>query len=128
MEIHVPFNEMNKISPLFENYAKNLVAGKIKLKDEEDVMLTAECCAIFQKNIPHKCKDRGSFIIPCTTGGVEIGRALLDLVARSFGLLISPFNDGYLTCLKWAYQFINLHSSNILSFFSHCHLHIKPLR
>jgi hypothetical protein len=38
MEIHVPFNEMNKISPLFENYAKNLVAGKIKLKDEEDVM------------------------------------------------------------------------------------------
>ncbi|MCH82234.1 hypothetical protein A2U01_0003035 [Trifolium medium] len=81
MEIHVPFNDMIQISPPFQKYVKNLVAGKIKLKDEEDVMLTAECSAIFQKSIPHKCKDPGSYTIPCTIGGVEIGKALLDLGA-----------------------------------------------
>jgi hypothetical protein len=44
-------------------------------------MLTEECSAIFQKNLPNKCKDPESFTIPCTIGGVEIGRALLDLGA-----------------------------------------------
>jgi hypothetical protein len=82
MEIHVPFNDMIQIPPPFQKYVKNLVAGKIKLKDEEAIMLTAECNAIFQKNIPNKCKDPGSFTIPCTIGGVEIGRALLDLGAN----------------------------------------------
>jgi hypothetical protein len=81
MEIHVPFNDMIQISPPFQKYVKNLVAGKIKLKDEEAIMLTEECSAIFQKNLPNKCKDPGSFTIPCTIGGVEIGRALLDLGA-----------------------------------------------
>jgi hypothetical protein len=47
MEIHVPFNDMIQISPSFHKYVKNLVAGKVKLKDEEAVMLTAECSAIF---------------------------------------------------------------------------------
>jgi hypothetical protein len=81
MEIHVPFNDMIQISPPFQKYVKNLVAGKIKLKDEEAIMLTEECSAIFQKNLPNKCKDPGSFTIPCTIGGVEIGRAVLDLGA-----------------------------------------------
>ncbi|KAK2456370.1 hypothetical protein QL285_003742 [Trifolium repens] len=81
MEIHVPFNDMIQISPPFQKYVKNLVAGQIKLIDEEAIMLTEECSAIFQKNLPNKCKDPGSFTIPCTIGGVEIGRALLDLVA-----------------------------------------------
>jgi hypothetical protein len=81
MEIHVPFNDMIQISPPFQKYVKNLVAGKIKLKDEEAIMLTEDCSAIFQKNLPNKCKDQGSFTIPCTIGGVEIYRALLDLGA-----------------------------------------------
>ncbi|KAK2409219.1 hypothetical protein QL285_044664 [Trifolium repens] len=81
MEIHVPFNDMIQISPPFQKYIKKIVAGKIKLKDEEAIMLTEECSAIFQKNLPNKCKDPGSFTIPCTIGGVEISRALLDLGA-----------------------------------------------
>jgi hypothetical protein len=81
MEIHVPFNDMIHISPPFQKYVKNLVAGKIKLRDKEDVMLTTECSAIFQKGHPHKCKDPGSFTIPCTIRGVDIGRALLVLGA-----------------------------------------------
>ncbi|MCI49013.1 hypothetical protein A2U01_0070256, partial [Trifolium medium] len=37
--------------------------------------------ALFKKDLPDKCKDPGSFTVPCTIGGVEIGRALLDLGA-----------------------------------------------
>jgi hypothetical protein len=33
------------------------------------------------KRLPLKCKDLVSFTIPCTIGGVEIGRAPLDLGA-----------------------------------------------
>ncbi|MCH95291.1 hypothetical protein A2U01_0016266, partial [Trifolium medium] len=54
---------------------------KIKLQDEENIVLTAECSAIFQKTLPRKCKDPGRFTIPCTIGEVEIRRALCDLGA-----------------------------------------------
>ncbi|MCI06819.1 hypothetical protein A2U01_0027880 [Trifolium medium] len=45
-------------------------------------MLTEECSALLQKTLPRKCKDLGSFTIPCTIGGIEIGRALCDLGAN----------------------------------------------
>jgi hypothetical protein len=81
MGINIPLSDLLQISPLFHKYVKNVVARKIKLQDKENIVLTAECSAIFQKTLPHKCKDPGSFTIPCTIGGVEIGRALCDLGA-----------------------------------------------
>ncbi|PNY13506.1 hypothetical protein L195_g010162 [Trifolium pratense] len=81
MEINIPLGDMLRISPPFHKYVKNVVAGKIKLQDKENIELTAECSAIFQKTLPRKCKDPGSFTISCTIGGVEIGRALCDLGA-----------------------------------------------
>ena len=37
------------------------------------------CSAIIQKLLPPKFKDPGSFTIPCTTGKLPIGKALIDL-------------------------------------------------
>ena len=37
--------------------------------------------AILQKKLPPKCKDPGTFTIPCTIGNVGIGKAMCDLGA-----------------------------------------------
>ncbi|MCI09482.1 hypothetical protein A2U01_0030568, partial [Trifolium medium] len=81
MEINVPLKDMLQISPPFHKYVKILVGGKLQLPERGNIMLTEECSALLQKTLPRKCKDPGSFTVPCTIGGVEIGRALCDLGA-----------------------------------------------
>ncbi|XP_016199539.1 uncharacterized protein LOC107640538 [Arachis ipaensis] len=49
--------------------------------DNETVVLTKECSAIIQKNLPEKLKDPGSFVIPCTIGEVTAEIPLCDLEA-----------------------------------------------
>ncbi|MEI4884436.1 hypothetical protein, partial [Klebsiella pneumoniae] len=60
---------------------KDLLTKKRDWKDSETVVLTKECSAIIQKNLPDKLPDPGSFVIPCTIGDVLIQRALCDLGA-----------------------------------------------
>ena len=45
------------------------------------ISLSENCSAIIQKNMPHKMKDLGSLIIPCTISNYEFGKALCDLGA-----------------------------------------------
>ncbi|XP_062113339.1 uncharacterized protein LOC133824470 [Humulus lupulus] len=45
------------------------------------VALTEGCSAILKSKIPPKLKDPGSFTIPCSIGGRDVGRALCDLGA-----------------------------------------------
>ncbi|XP_062119486.1 uncharacterized protein LOC133833899 [Humulus lupulus] len=45
------------------------------------VALTEGCSAILKNKIPPKLKDSGSFTIPCSIGGKDVGRALCDLGA-----------------------------------------------
>ncbi|XP_052735501.1 uncharacterized protein LOC128197486 [Vigna angularis] len=52
-----------------------------KYIDEEKVEVQGNCSAILQKTLPPKFKDPGSFIIPCTIGNPDIGKALVDLGA-----------------------------------------------
>jgi len=39
------------------------------------------CSAVIQKILPPKHKDPGSVTIPCSIGEVNVGKALIDLVA-----------------------------------------------
>ncbi|XP_062080254.1 uncharacterized protein LOC133785011 [Humulus lupulus] len=43
------------------------------------VAFTEGCSAILKNKIPPKLKDLGSFAIPCSIGGIDVGRALGDL-------------------------------------------------
>ncbi|XP_038882421.1 uncharacterized protein LOC120073691 [Benincasa hispida] len=45
------------------------------------VLLTHECSALFQNNLPEKLKDPVRFTLPCSIGGKEVGHALCDLGA-----------------------------------------------
>jgi hypothetical protein len=57
---------------------KDLLSGKRKLRDDENIALSEECSAILQRKLPPKLKDPGSFTIPCSIGEVKVGRALCD--------------------------------------------------
>ena len=54
-------------------------------------MLTAECSAIIQNNMPPKLKDPGSFSIPCVIGKYVIDKALCNLGASVSLMPLSIF-------------------------------------
>ncbi|XP_050920206.1 uncharacterized protein LOC127137824 [Lathyrus oleraceus] len=65
--------------PSYAKFLKEILSNKKKLKDNETVMLTAECNAIIQNNMPPKLKDPGSFFILCVIGKFVIDEALCNL-------------------------------------------------
>ncbi|XP_045802710.1 uncharacterized protein LOC123896356 [Trifolium pratense] len=67
--------------PIYAKFMKDLLSGKRKLRDDENVALSEECSAILQRMLPPKLKDPGSFTIPCSNGKVKVKRALCDLGA-----------------------------------------------
>ena len=67
--------------PSYAKFLKEILSNKKKLEDNETVMLTAECSAIIQNNMPPKLKDPGSFSIPCVIGKFVIDKALCNLGA-----------------------------------------------
>ncbi|XP_050896354.1 uncharacterized protein LOC127103110 [Lathyrus oleraceus] len=68
--------------PSYSKFLKEILSNKKNLEDDEIVMLTAECSAIIQKNMPPKLKDPGSFSIPYVIGKFIIDKALCDLGAN----------------------------------------------
>ena len=67
--------------PSYAKFFKEILSNKKRLEDNETVLLTAECSAIIQNNMPHKLKDPSSFSIPCVIRKFVIDKALYDLGA-----------------------------------------------
>ncbi|KAK2436917.1 hypothetical protein QL285_021877 [Trifolium repens] len=81
LQINVPFSEALEQMPVYAKFMKDLLSGKRKLRDDENIALSEECSVILQRKLPPKLKDPGSFTIPCSIGELKIGRALCDLGA-----------------------------------------------
>ena len=64
--------------PNYEKILKDILSKKRKIAEEGIVNLTVTCSAVFQKNLPEKMKDPGSFTIPCSIGKYEFKKALCD--------------------------------------------------
>ncbi|KAL4371555.1 hypothetical protein AHAS_Ahas06G0177500 [Arachis hypogaea] len=65
--------------PLYVKFMKELLSKKKLLKGDETVILTKECSAIIQNNLPKKMLDPGSFQIPCTIRSTTFEKVLCDL-------------------------------------------------
>ena len=63
----------------YAKFLKEWLTKKRKLKEDEIVMLSNECCTIIQRKLPPKLKDLGSFTIPCTISYLTTKKALCDL-------------------------------------------------
>ena len=67
--------------PRYAKFLKEICTNKKKLKGNEIVNFGENVLAVLQGKILPKCKDPGSFTIPCTIGKVRFERAMLDLGA-----------------------------------------------
>ncbi|XP_062081084.1 uncharacterized protein LOC133785884 [Humulus lupulus] len=67
--------------PNYVKYLKDILTKKQRLGEFETVALNEGCSAILKNKIPPKLKDPGSFTIPCSIGGRDVGRVLCDLGA-----------------------------------------------
>ena len=77
----IPFLEAITQIPSYAKFLKEILSNKKKLEDNETLMLTTKCSALFQNNMPPKLKDPGSFSISCVIGKFVIDRDLWDLGA-----------------------------------------------
>jgi len=81
LQVNIPFGEALDQMPVYAKFMKELLTGRRKQKDDENIALSGNCSAILQKKLPPKLKDPGAFTIPCSIGPIDIGRALCDLEA-----------------------------------------------
>ncbi|KAL4373116.1 hypothetical protein AHAS_Ahas05G0049600 [Arachis hypogaea] len=81
LQINIPFAEVLEQMPIYVKFIKELLSKKKCLKGDETVVLTKECSAVIQNNLPKKMPDPGSFQIPCTIGSTIFEKALCDLGA-----------------------------------------------
>ena len=65
LHIDLPFSEVLEKMPQYAKFMKEILSKKRRLSEvDETIMLTEECSAIFQRKLPPKVKDPGSFTLP----------------------------------------------------------------
>ena len=89
VQINIPLLEAIKQVPRYAKFLKDLCTNKRKLKGNEKVCMGEQVSAVFQKKLPPKCKDPGSFTIPCIIGDKIFERCMLDLGAS---ISVMPFS------------------------------------
>ncbi|XP_062086335.1 uncharacterized protein LOC133792444 [Humulus lupulus] len=81
LHINIPLVEALEKMPNYVKFLKDILTRKRRLGEFETVALTEGCSAMLKSKMPPKLKDPGSFTIPCSIGGRDVGRALCDLGA-----------------------------------------------
>ncbi|XP_060974037.1 uncharacterized protein LOC133039215 [Cannabis sativa] len=81
LHINIPLVEALEQMPNYVKFLKDILTKKRRLGEFETVALTEGCSTMLKSKIPPKLKDLGSFTIPCSIGGRDVGRALCDLGA-----------------------------------------------
>ncbi|QHO19672.1 Retrotransposon gag protein [Arachis hypogaea] len=81
LQINIHFAKVLEQMPLYDKFMKELLSKKKSLMGDETVVLTKECSAIIQNNLPKKMPDPGRFQIPCTIRSTTFEKALCDLGA-----------------------------------------------
>ncbi|XP_015960156.1 uncharacterized protein LOC107484059 [Arachis duranensis] len=65
----------------YVKFLKELINKKRSWQEKETLLLTEECSAVIQGDIPPKLKDPGSFVVSCTIGKMALDKSLCDLGA-----------------------------------------------
>ncbi|XP_060960732.1 uncharacterized protein LOC115723603 [Cannabis sativa] len=76
LHINIPLGEALEQMPTYVKFLKDILTEKRRLGEFETVALTEGFSAMLKSKIPPKLKDPGSFTIPISIGGRDIGRAL----------------------------------------------------
>jgi hypothetical protein len=81
VQVNLPLLEAIKQVPKYAKFLKELCTTRRVNREKEVVKVSENVSALIQRKIPPKCKDPGSFTIPCTIGNSSFKNAMLDLGA-----------------------------------------------
>ncbi|KAK9911904.1 hypothetical protein M0R45_035784 [Rubus argutus] len=81
VQVNIPLLDAIQQVPKYAKFLKELCTTRRKIQEKETVRVSENVSALLQRKLPPKCKDPGSFTIPCTIGNTRFERAMLDLGA-----------------------------------------------
>ncbi|CAN6586225.1 unnamed protein product [Malus baccata var. baccata] len=79
VHVNIPLLDAIKQIPKYAKCLKKLCTTKKRTREKEVVHVSENVSAILQRKLPPKCKDPGSFTIPCVIGNTHFKSAMLDL-------------------------------------------------
>ncbi|XP_038876853.1 uncharacterized protein LOC120069223 [Benincasa hispida] len=93
LHINIPLTEALEQMPTYVKFFKDNLTKKRRVSEKEVIALMQECNALISNNLPKKQKDPGSFTVPCSIGGLDVGHALCDLEASIYLMPLSIFKN-----------------------------------
>ncbi|CAN6542471.1 unnamed protein product [Malus baccata var. baccata] len=81
VQVNIPLFDAIKQVPRYAKFLKELCTTRKRMSTKEVVKVGENVSAILQRKLPPKCKDPGSFTIPCVIGNTRFESAMLDLGA-----------------------------------------------
>ncbi|XP_048443372.1 uncharacterized protein LOC125478796, partial [Pyrus x bretschneideri] len=81
VQVNIPLLDAIKQVPKYAKFLKDLCNTKRRRANKEVVKVSENVSAVLQRKLPTKCKDPGSFTIPCVIGHNRFEHAMLDLGA-----------------------------------------------
>ena len=68
VQVNIPLLDAIKQVPKYAKFLKELCTTRRSIREKEVVKVNENVSAVIQRKLPTKCKDPGSFTIPCTIG------------------------------------------------------------
>ncbi|XP_070668931.1 uncharacterized protein [Malus domestica] len=81
VQVNIPLLDAIRQVPRYAKFLKELCTTRKRISTKEVVKVGENVSAILQRKLPPKCKDPGSFMIPCVIGNTRFESAMLDLGA-----------------------------------------------
>ncbi|CAN6547638.1 unnamed protein product [Malus baccata var. baccata] len=81
IQVNIPLLDAIKQVSRYAKFLKELCTNRRRISTKEVVKVGENVSAILQRKLPPKCKDPGSFTIPCVIGNSRFESAMLDLGA-----------------------------------------------
>ncbi|CAN6583769.1 unnamed protein product [Malus baccata var. baccata] len=100
VHVNIPLLDAIKQIPKYAKCLKKLCTTKKHTREKEVVHVSENVSAILQRKLPPKCKDPGSFTIPCVIGNTRFNSAMLDLGASINVMPYSVYASMNLGALK----------------------------
>ncbi|KAM2413518.1 hypothetical protein ACFX1X_000123 [Malus domestica] len=81
VHVNIPLLDAIKQILKYAKFFKKLCTTRRLIREKEVVHVSENVSAMLQRKLPPKCKDPGSFTIPCVMGNTRFEHAMLDLGA-----------------------------------------------
>ncbi|CAN6580968.1 unnamed protein product [Malus baccata var. baccata] len=100
VHVNIPLLDAIKQIPKYAKFFKKICTTRKRIREKEVVHVSENVSALLQRKLPPKCKDLGSFTIPCVIGNTRFDHAMLDLGASINVMSYSVYASMNLGMLK----------------------------